>query len=182
MNPNINIELGTFLSVPQVEMARLSKMMHQFLHDLDLWPRNWLACWNSHEPEHKCWTWQVINLVFVANRICWWQVFEDGSESIKMYTKCTTILNGGLVSPWKWNWQEMDGRSKHCTWGITPASGGGTNLMSRLYWRTDYWIDSFFLYLCLILEEIGNFKSSVVHSCVLKPFLSWLYYFTLPPH
>jgi hypothetical protein len=40
MNPNINIELSTFQSVPQVEMARLSrysrlsKIIHQFLHDL----------------------------------------------------------------------------------------------------------------------------------------------------
>jgi hypothetical protein len=37
-NPNINIKLGMYLhvSVPQVEMAILSKIIYQCIHDLDL--------------------------------------------------------------------------------------------------------------------------------------------------
>jgi hypothetical protein len=40
-----NVRTCTFLhvSVPQIEMAILSKTTYQFLHDLDLWPRNWLV-------------------------------------------------------------------------------------------------------------------------------------------
>jgi hypothetical protein len=35
----------------------------------------------------------VVKLIY-----CWWQAFQVGSGSIKMYTKCTTVQNGGLVS------------------------------------------------------------------------------------
>jgi hypothetical protein len=37
------------------------------------------------------------NFIFVADRICWWEAFQVGSGSIKMYTKCTAVQNGGLV-------------------------------------------------------------------------------------
>jgi hypothetical protein len=37
--------------------------------------------------------------IFVTNRICWWEAFQVGSGSIKMYTKCTAVQNGdGLDS------------------------------------------------------------------------------------
>jgi hypothetical protein len=32
----------------------------------------------------------LADLIFVASRICWWQAFQVGSGSIKMYANCTT--------------------------------------------------------------------------------------------
>jgi hypothetical protein len=42
---------------------------------------------------------QISYLLFVANHVlCWWQAFQVGSGSIKMYTKCTTVYRMVVLS------------------------------------------------------------------------------------
>jgi hypothetical protein len=70
-------------------MAVLSKMIYQFLHHLDIWPRNWLVCWNSHQPNHEIckiikneisispWPWPLTLKVFSPFKSPWQQIQKE---------------------------------------------------------------------------------------------------------
>jgi hypothetical protein len=53
-------------------------------------------CWWSTYADLRIDVWVTIDINPCKFDICWWQAFQFGSRSIKMYTKCTTVQNGGL--------------------------------------------------------------------------------------